>query len=257
MPYGLALDTSGNLFVADKGNHVIRKIVLSTAVVSTLAGSGLPGSSDGSGNIATFNQPSGIVMSSGGILYVTDTNSNKIRRIDTNGNVSTVAGGLTSGYVDISAGSPLTNARFNNPIGITIDSDNNIYIADTKNNVIRQISSNLLSVTTFASFYQPTGLTLDNSGKLYITDSGNQLIRVASPNAASLINVQLMTQKGDRGDTGFTGAGITGSTGPAGPVGPAGPAGSGGGGGGGGFGGEQGDTGDTGFTGTSFTWKGV
>jgi len=338
-PYGLALDSSGNLFIADKGNHAIRKMNLGTGNVTTLAGSGILGSNDGQGSSASFNQPSGIAISSTGILYVTDTNNNKIRQINlSNGNVTTLAGKQLSGYLDVSSGTPLLTAQFNNPIGITIDRNNNIYIADTKNNVIRQITSDLSSINTFAGskdgghsdgvglqsafnlpyhltsdiynnifvtdvgnncirqitsnrvvftiagsianapdpynrgstnasgldasvfakFYQPTGVSVDVNGNLYITDSGNQLIRVASPNADSLVNIKLMTQKGDRGDTGIagtigaTGLGATGATGPAGPAGPPGS-------GGGGFGsgsGSTGTTGDTGFTGTSFTWKG-
>jgi sugar lactone lactonase YvrE len=101
---------------------------------------------DAQGTSARFNQPSGIVISSTGIFYVADTNNNAIRRIDAGINVTTIAGAQSPGYID---GSALT-ARFNGPIGISIDNNNNLYVADTNNNSIRQIPSGFTSVVTFA-----------------------------------------------------------------------------------------------------------
>ena len=132
-PYGITIDSAGNLYVADTKNHIIRRIDTS-GNVTTFAGSTL-GNSDGIGSAAQFNQPRGITIDSTGILYVADSYNNRIRKIDTSGNVTTIAGS-TSGYADGQG----TAAQFYYPSGITIDSANNLYVADTGNNRIRKIT---------------------------------------------------------------------------------------------------------------------
>jgi hypothetical protein len=192
-PYGVAVDNSGNLFVADRGNHAIRKIVLSSGVVTTYAGATTAISGaflDNQLGVATnarFNQPSGLVISSTGIIYVADTINHSIRKIDTNGNVTTIAGTGTLGYVDGASGI----SRFNNPIGINIDSLNNLYIADRDNNLIRKITSTNITSTfagntsgghtdgvgTLAFFNKPYNITIDKYNNLFVTDLGNNCIR--------------------------------------------------------------------------------
>ncbi len=133
--YGLAMDGSGNLYVPDIGNNVIRKITVSTATVSTFAGSGAQGFSNGPSASASFYYPIACTFDKQGNLYVADLFNNAIREISTAGMVSTYAGTGTQG----SANGPATSATFYHPIAIAIDASGNLYIADEYNNEIRKI----------------------------------------------------------------------------------------------------------------------
>jgi hypothetical protein len=179
----------GYLYVADTDNHTIRKVVISSGVVSTLAGSaGTAGFADGTGTGAQFNYPYGIA-SDGTYVYVTDANNNSIRKIRVaSGIVTTLAG--AAGSIGSSDGTG-TAALFNFPVGLTMD-DSNLYVADTGNNTIRQIVISSGAVTTLAGaagtagttdgsgsdarFNYPTGLT-ELGGYLYVADAGNSTIR--------------------------------------------------------------------------------
>jgi len=134
-PYGIAIDGSGNLFVADARNNKIRKIT-PAGVVSTLAGSGAVGAADGTGTAATLNYPSGIAIDSAGNLYVADDGNNVIRMITPSGVVTTIAGSTTEGDVD-GTGSA---AEFEFPYGIAIDKSGNIYVTDQGNDKVRKIT---------------------------------------------------------------------------------------------------------------------
>lgn len=178
-----------NLYVTDVGNHNIRKIVISTGVVTTLAGSAEnPGKADGIGTAATFNYPWGITTD-GVNLYVTDDNNATIRQIEiSTGVVTTLAG--TVGFTGHTDGTG-TTASFYNPYGITTDGTN-LYVADSYNNAIRKIviSSGVVStlagmvgkygntdgVGTAATFYRPSGITTDGTN-LYVADNWNSTIR--------------------------------------------------------------------------------
>ena len=131
-PQGIATDKLGNIYVADAGNNKIRKITR-YGNVSTFAGSGISGSTDGTSLNATFNFPQGITVDSIGNIYVTE--HNKIRKITPNGDVSTIAGSGVAGSIDGRL------ATFNNPQGIATDKLGNIYVADAGNNKIRRISN--------------------------------------------------------------------------------------------------------------------
>jgi sugar lactone lactonase YvrE len=200
-PFGVALDSSGNLFVADKNNHTIREVT-SGGVVTTLAGlAGTFGTTDGTGTDARFNQPTGVAVGSGGEVYVADSINNAIRRVSTQGAVTTLSGTPgTAGSVD-GIGSV---ALFDQPYGVAIDSSGNVYVADFGNNSIRKVTQQG-TVTTLAgvggtstatsslgepspaghadgtgaaaSFKQPTGIAIDSSGNLYVSDTGNNTIR--------------------------------------------------------------------------------
>lgn len=185
-PRGIAIDNEGNLYITDTGNHKIRKIS-PNGIVSTIAGS-TEGDADGTGTDAQFNSPDGIAVDSQGNLYVSDYENNKIRKITPIGAVTTLAGN-TAGYADGTG----ADARFLGPAGITIDSQDNLYVADNINNRIRKVTQNGV-VTTFAGsiegdangngtnaqFYGPQGITTDRQGNLYVTDAGNYKIRKIS-----------------------------------------------------------------------------
>lgn len=187
-PYGVAVDAQGNIYVSDMGNHVIRKISPDESV-STLAGS-TKGFADGSGTSAKFNTPSGIAVDTQGNVYVADAANHKIRKITPNGTVSTLAGS-SSGFLDATG----TNAKFDNPNGITVDTLGNVYVADNYNNKIRKITP-IGEVSTLvgtddgfadgskntAKFNFPFGIAVDKDGNLFVADTGNHKIRKITQN---------------------------------------------------------------------------
>lgn len=187
LPYGITTDGT-NLYVADSQNRKIRKIVIASGMVSTLAGSGTSGSADGTGTSATFSYPRGITTD-GTNLYVADSGGNTIRKIEiATGIVTTIAG---SAGVSGSADGVGTAARLSGPYGITTDGTN-LYVADSGNNTIRKIEIATGVVTTIAGtplspgstdgtgstarFYRPLGITTDGAS-LYVSDSNNYTIR--------------------------------------------------------------------------------
>ena len=141
-PCGTAVDTNGNVYVADFGNDTIREVtpVGTNWVVTTLAGlAGSPGSANGAGSAARFNGPNGVAVDSAGNLYVADSGNNTIREVTpvgTNWVVTTLAGGLVPGSAD----GTNSAARFNYPCTVTLDTNGNLYVADTKNNTIRKVT---------------------------------------------------------------------------------------------------------------------
>ncbi len=170
-PTGVAVDSVGNVYVAVKNSHRIRKIT-SGGVVTTLAGTGTAGFMDGAGNVAQFNEPRGVAVDGLGNIYVADTDNNRIRKITPGGVVSTFAGTGTAGNMD-GAGNV---AQFNNPYGVAVDGLGNIYVADTGNHHIRKITSGGV-VSTLVGTASPAGVVVDVSGNVYVTDSNNHRIR--------------------------------------------------------------------------------
>ncbi len=191
-PHGIAVDGSGNIYIADRYNHTVRKISIE-GMVTTLAGKpGFSGNQDGIGESARFNEPWGICASEDGIVYVADTKNNKIRRIDLEGNVKTIAG---TGNFGTSNAQGLA-ATFGNPTGIEIDAVGNLYVADHLTHIIRKIDNRGI-VTTLAGipyipgdddgfgreaqFWRPYGLTLDTDGNILVADEWNHKIRRVTP----------------------------------------------------------------------------
>ncbi len=136
-PSGIALDAQGNLYVADTGNHAIRKIS-AQGMVSTLAGNGSPGFADGTAAQARFNGPMGVAVAADGRVYVADTWNDRIRVIATDGTVTTLAGGAQPGWED----GPGAQARFDTPTDLKFDGHGNLWIADLQNNALRSIDGN-------------------------------------------------------------------------------------------------------------------
>jgi uncharacterized repeat protein (TIGR01451 family) len=193
-PTGIALDSTGNIYVTEQLGYTIRKIT-PAGVVSTLAGTfGVSGSADGIGNGASFYYPCGIAVDSAGNVYVSEILNQTIRKITPTGVVSTIAG--TAG-VSGSTDGPGAVARFSNPADLAIDSTGNLYVADNLNSTIRKIvlgsSVRDISVSTFAgtagvvgsnngtgaaaSFNGPYGLSVDGAGNVYVADTYNHTIR--------------------------------------------------------------------------------
>lgn len=191
-PAGLTRDASGVIYVADLLNHRIRKI-LADGTVSTLAGSPLPGQSNGPLNSASFNNPADIVIDSAGTLFIADRGNHLIRKITAAGVVSTLAGSNTKGVGTVNGGyvdGTGTAAKFNGPSGLVL-SGGNLYVADTANNRIRKVTMAGVVTTvagsgtagfgdgkgTAAKFKAPEGITVNNAGTLFVGDTGNNRIR--------------------------------------------------------------------------------
>ena len=188
-PHGVAVDSAGNVYVADYTNQRIRKIT-PAGVVTTLAGSGTQAFADGTGTNASFFNPIGVAVDSAGNVYVSDYSNNRIRKITPDGVVTTLAGS-TSGYTDTTKNGAVSGALLNIPRAVAVDSSSTIYVADTSNNRIRKITSTGVVTTlagsgiatfadgtgTNASFNLPNGVAVDSSGNVYVGDTVNNRIR--------------------------------------------------------------------------------
>lgn len=192
-PAGIASDSLGNLYVADTGNHVVRRIA-PDGVVHPLAGSaGLKGTTNGSGTAARFNEPLDLTVDRSGNVFVADSKNHSIRKITPTGVVTTFAGGAAvSGFNDGTG----TAARFNTPSGIDIDSLGSLYVADRLNGTVRKITVAAV-VTTFAGlagnkgttdgtgtaarFGEPAGLVVDASNQIIVSDLYYHSLRRITP----------------------------------------------------------------------------
>jgi sugar lactone lactonase YvrE len=204
-PIGVAADNNGHVYVADTGNWRIRRIDLNNGnTVSTIAGNGNCDRTEGTN--ASFCYPNGVTADNSGHLYVADTNNNRIRMIDlnNNNNVSTIAGNGNQGFANG------TDAKFSNPIGLTVDNSGHVYVADTNNNRIRTVdlnNSNNVSTLSGNDFYyidakgtsarlnNPQGIARDSSGNLFVADTYNNRIRKIDSNG----NVSTIAGNGSYG----------------------------------------------------------
>lgn len=190
-PAGLVLDSTGILYVADSNNHTVRKVVVATGVVTTLAGAaGVIGSADGTA-AARFNRPVDVALDSAGALYVADSNNHTIRKVATaTGDVTTLAG--SAGVFGSIDGTGLA-ARFNTPLSLDADGTGNVYVVDAVNALLRKVGTAMGDVTTLAGsspkpgstdgtgavarFNNPVTLTADGAGNLYVFDYMGHAIR--------------------------------------------------------------------------------
>lgn len=195
-PAGLCLDHKGNLFVADRNNHRVRRID-GSGIVTTYAGTGKPdmGGDGGPAVKAHLNYPSDLACDGKGNLYISDRSNNRIRKVDAKGMISTLAGiGLPEFGGDFG---PAAEAFLKYPFGIDLDKDGNLYIADRGNNRVRKVDIQGIITTvagdgthffagdygpaTRASLAYPTDVTVDGRGNLYIADRNNNRIRRVDP----------------------------------------------------------------------------
>jgi sugar lactone lactonase YvrE len=232
VPSGVALDASGNLFIADRDNNRIRRVDGVTGVITTVAGSGATGLAAGSfsgdggpATSASLNSPRGVAVDALGNLYIADGRNNRIRRVDgASGIITTVAGNGTSGF--FGDGGPGTSASLSGPTGVTVDASGNLFIADTRNNRIRRVDGATGVITTVAgdgasgfsgdggpatsaSLNRPGAVAVDASGNLLIADARNHRIRRGD--AATGV----ITTVAGSGPTGFGGGSFSGDGGPA------------------------------------------
>jgi hypothetical protein len=192
LPSGLAVDGSGNIYIADNENNVIRK-VNTLGIINTVAGNGAHGFSgdNGPATDAQLNVVAGVAVDDAGNLYLADENNDRIRKVNTAGIITTIAGiGLTGFSGD---GGPATDARLHNPVGLTVDRTGNVYVADMYNNAIRKIAlsgtittiagngtagySGNGGVAISAQLFFPTSVSVDTFGNVYIADNQNNVIR--------------------------------------------------------------------------------
>lgn len=192
-PQGLVVDGSGNVYVADTGNHAIRRVT-SGGAVTTFAGQlGLAGLTNGTGSGALFNGPQAVALDGSGNLYVADTGNHTVRKITSGGVVTTLAGvpgmpGSTDGGINTGT----NGARFNSPEGLAVDGSGNVYVADTGNHAVRKVTSGGVVSTiagqsgvwgsadgtnVAARFFRPQAITVDSGGGLFVLDSGNNTVR--------------------------------------------------------------------------------
>jgi uncharacterized protein (TIGR03437 family) len=194
-PWGVALDNLGNLYISDTFNNRVRRVVLKTGIISTVAGNGNTGASEDGGQAtsAYLYSPQGLALDASGDLYIAQPFDNRIRRLAVStGIISTVAGNGTPGFGGDSG--PANLALLHGPISIAFDNLDNLYIADTENNRIRKVvrSTGIISTfagtgvrsfggdggpATLASFLAPASLALDANGNLFVGDYGNLRIR--------------------------------------------------------------------------------
>jgi hypothetical protein len=224
-PSGIVLDNAANIFFDDTVNHRVRKVNASQ-VITTVAGTGQSGFSGDGGpaTAAKFNYPAGVTITGGGVLYIADSGNNRVRKVATNGVVTTVAGNGSAGYAG--DGGPGPSAKLTTPTGLALDGSGNLYIADTGNNVVRKLATNG-TITTYAGKYwsgnnnhqdngndcqltgntgpatsamlcAPTGLAVSGSN-LLISDTGNNQVRK--------VNGGTITAFAGTGSGGFSGDG--------------------------------------------------
>ena len=215
-PEGVALDGAGNLYIADRGNHRIRKVD-AAGVITTVAGTGTVGYSGdgGAATAARLNGPEGVAPDGAGNLYIADTGNHRIRKVDSAGVIATVAGTGTVGYSG--DGGAATAARLNGPAGVAPDGAGNLYIADTSNQRIRKVDSAGVITTvagssttgafggdggaaTAARLNTPAGVALDGAGNLYIADTLSDRIRKVD-------SAGVITTVAGTGTAGFSGDG--------------------------------------------------
>jgi len=237
LPYGVAVDSSGNLYIADAADHVVRKVTAPAGIISTLAGS-LESGYAGDGGQATkalMNLPTGIALDAGAAnLYIADTGNNVIRAINlSTGIITTVAGKFYGEENRVACqytgdNGPATSAQLCRPQGVALDAAGDLFIADTDNNVIREVNAKTHTITTVAGnpwggllasvatqipatsalLDQPQAIALDSQGNLFIADTDACLVRKVTASTGMMTIVAGLVAPGADGDCDFTEEGV-------------------------------------------------
>ena len=222
-PMGVTVDGAGNLFIADTDDNVVRRVDRTTGIITTVAGNGRPGSGGSSGpaTSAYLYSPRGVAVSPSGTIYIADYYNNLVRKVDTAGIISDVAGNGTPGYTGDYI--PATSSSLNGPTSVALNAAGSIlYIADTNNQRIRKVALGTGIITTVAgtgvpdytgdnlpahnaTLNYPYGVTVDNSGNLFIADTYNHVIRKVDMAPATPI----ITTVAGAGTPGYSGDGLS------------------------------------------------
>jgi uncharacterized protein (TIGR03437 family) len=194
-PTGIAVDKSGNIYIADGLNNRVRKV--SGGVITTIAGNGTAGytGDKGPATSAELNDPTAVALDPSGNLYIADSANNVVRMVTPSGTITTFAGDNTVGYSGDMA--LATGAQLSNPVGVIADTVGNVYIADSGNDVIRQVYGG--NIVTYAEgFIQPEAVAVDSSGNLYVADTqGRRIVQYT--------NAGVYTTIAGSGNSGFSG----------------------------------------------------
>lgn len=212
-PWGSAIDSSGNLFVADRLNHTIRKVAPDGAVTTIAGQAGIAGQLDGPPGIGLFHQPSDIAIDGQGNLFIADSGNHAIRRLDAQGNLTTYAGILgTAG----SANGPRAQSTFRNPESVAFDAQGNLYVADSGNSTVRRIGSTDVMLiagsagqagttngpSLTARFRRPSGIGVAPDGSIWVADSAAHTIRRIAPGGGVTTEAGLADTPGTAGGPG-------------------------------------------------------
>jgi len=194
-PFAVAVDGTGNLYIADPGNNRVRKVAAGSGTITTVAGTGVAGygGDGGPATQALLSAPTFVAVDGAGNLYIVDLNNNRVRKVSTGtGTITTVAGTGVAGYSGDNG--PATQAQLANAAGVVVDGAGNLYIADNGNNRVRKVSTGSGTITmiagtglngyggdggpaTQAQLASPSGIAVDGAGNLYIADTNNNRVR--------------------------------------------------------------------------------
>jgi len=244
LPYGIAVDSLGNIYIADTFNNRVRKVTVSTGIITTIAGSttsnGFSGD-NGPATSATFTLPVGLALDTAGNVYICDDSNHRIRKVTVStGIITTLAGSSTSATSGSYSGDggAATSATLQYPYGVVVDTTSNVYIADTSNHRVRKVTISTGIITTYAGsgsttfsgdngqataagLYYPTGVQLDSAGNpslpyyyvtsfllthslgnIYIADTLNQRVRVVTLATGIITTIAGSGSAGYSGDNG-------------------------------------------------------